>query len=359
MGLTTDTHRVFGLDLVRAVAIILVVLGHGGFLLNGSALDGFPYFRMIDGVDMFFVLSGFLIGGILVKQAEGTVQFKGRQLLRFWKRRWFRTLPNYYLVLVLNVFVVMTGIIHEDQSRISWKFAVFLQNFSTPMHGFFWESWSLPVEEWFYIFTPLLLLFLLKGLTPKRALLFSALSLLVLPVLYRISIFDPKIDEFWWDVTFRKTVLCRLDSIGFGVLAAWMAFYVPHWWSKARIPAFLLGALLILFLVNHQEPVGTVYRQVVMFSLVPFSVMLLLPAMEGLKLGHGLAAVAVQHISKISYSMYLINLALVAEVIRDNFPPQNGPDGILKYGIFWVVVLAGSSLLYRYFEKPVMDLRDR
>jgi peptidoglycan/LPS O-acetylase OafA/YrhL len=154
-------------------------------------------------------------------------------------------------------------------------------------------------------------------------------------------------------------VLCRLDSIGFGVLAAWMAFYVPHWWSKARIPAFLLGALLILFLVNHQEPVGTVYRQVVMFSLVPFSVMLLLPAMEGLKLGHGLAAVAVQHISKISYSMYLINLALVAEVIRDNFPPQNGPDGILKYGIFWVVVLAGSSLLYRYFEKPVMDLRDR
>ena len=359
MGFTTDTHRVFGLDLVRAVAIILVVLGHGGFLLNGSALDGFPYFRMIDGVDMFFVLSGFLIGGILVKQAEGNVPFKGRQLLRFWKRRWFRTLPNYYLVLVLNVVFVVTGVIQEDWSRISWKFLVFLQNFNTPMYGFFWESWSLPVEEWFYIFTPVLLLLLLKVLPPKRALLLSALCLTVFPVLYRISIFDPKIDDFWWDVTFRKIVLCRLDSIGYGVLGAWTAHYVPRWWRNARIPAFILGALLIAFLVHHREPVGTVYRQVSALSVVPFSVLLLLPAMDGLKRGRGFAAVAVQHISKISYSMYLINLALVAEVIRDNFPPLNGTDGIMKYGLFWVIVVVASSLLYRYFEKPVMDLRDR
>ena len=57
--------------------------------------------------------------------------------------------------------------------------------------------------------------------------------------------------------------------------------------------------------------------------------------------------------------MYLINLALVAEVIRDNFEPYGGIDGMVKYGIYWVVVVLVSSIMYRYFEKPIMDLRDR
>ncbi len=54
----------------------------------------------------------------------------------------------------------------------------------------------------------------------------------------------------------------------------------------------------------------------------------------------------------------MINLALVAEVIRDNFAPQGGWDGLLKYLIYWMVVVGVSTLLYRYFEKPLMDLRD-
>lgn len=73
----------------------------------------------------------------------------------------------------------------------------------------------------------------------------------------------------------------------------------------------------------------------------------------------GIAAVAVRHVGRTPYSKYLINLALVAEVIRDNFQPKSGANGIMRYGIFWVVVIVGSTLLHRYFEKPVMDLRDR
>jgi peptidoglycan/LPS O-acetylase OafA/YrhL len=95
------------------------------------------------------------------------------------------------------------------------------------------------------------------------------------------------------------------------------------------------------------------------FSLSPVAAMLLLPFAAGVKSASGIFAKAITHISKISYSMYLINLAVVAEVIRDNFPPTTESDRILKYFLYWFCVIAGSTLLYKYFERPVMNLRDK
>lgn len=57
--------------------------------------------------------------------------------------------------------------------------------------------------------------------------------------------------------------------------------------------------------------------------------------------------------------MYLINLALMAEVIRDNFPPKSEWDAIAKYVIYWSIVIIASSLIYKYFEKPILNWRDR
>jgi len=96
--------RVFGLDLMRALAIIFVVIGHGGWILD-KANTNFPWIRFIDGVELFFVLSGFLIGGILIKIFQNTESLNLNTIWDFWIRRWFRTLPNYYLVLVLNIVV--------------------------------------------------------------------------------------------------------------------------------------------------------------------------------------------------------------------------------------------------------------
>ena len=86
--------------------------------------------------------------------------------------------------------------------------------------------------------------------------------------------------------------------------------------------------------------------------------MFLSPLFTKIKSGKGMFAHAVEHFSKVSYSMYLINLALVAQVIRDNFAPEVGFDGLLKYLIYWIVVVEGLTFLYKYFEKPLMDLRD-
>ena len=117
--MNNTTTRNFGLDLFRALAIILVVLSHGKFLLNGTALENFPFFKMLDGVDLFFVLSGFLIGGIILRtMSEG---WNWRGVAHFWKRRWLRTLPNYYFILLLNFVFVSYGIISGDLSVFGWK----------------------------------------------------------------------------------------------------------------------------------------------------------------------------------------------------------------------------------------------
>ena len=126
-------NRVFGLDLMRALAIIFVVIGHGGWILD-KANTHFPWIRFIDGVELFFVLSGFLIGGILIKIFQNAKSIKLETIWSFWIRRWFRTLPNYYLVLVLNIVVVYFGIIKEDFTQFNWKFFLFLQIIHLQIH---------------------------------------------------------------------------------------------------------------------------------------------------------------------------------------------------------------------------------
>jgi len=356
---SSKSDRNFGLDIVRAVAILLVVFGHGSYLLTNTFLDNFPYVKMIDGVDIFFVLSGFLIGGILLKEINKETRFGIRELTHFWKRRWFRTLPNYYLVLLLNYLVVHFSIIHEDISQYNWKFLVFCQNFASPFFGFFWESWSLSIEEWFYLSSPLFLVLFLRFFSPKKSFLLVTILMMFAPLAYRIICLNPSMDNFWYDQTFRKVVVMRLDSISYGLLASWAFYYYSMYWQKFKYFSLIAGIGLIIFIVNYTAPNTSFYKQALMFTITPVSAMFLLPFAQSLQSGRGWVARAVSHISKISYSMYLINLALVAEVIRDNFPPVSELDGIFKYILFWIFVLLGSTLLYTYFEKPVMNLRDR
>lgn len=348
--------RNFGLDLFRAIAIVLVVLSHGKFLLNGTALENFPFVKMLDGVDLFFVLSGFLIGGILLKSSAEGLNWKG--LANFWKRRWLRTLPNYYLILLLNFIFVSIGIISGDLAVFGWKFMVFLQNFTKPLIGFFWESWSLAVEEWFYIFTPILLWIFLKRMPLKWAYLLAALLLLFIPLIYRILHFNPTLDDFWFDVQVRKIVLSRLDAIAFGLLLAWIYSFHKNLWDKWKNTALVLGLALVVFLLNYSMPNSTFFRQVFYFSITPFSIALVLPWFEGITSSWKRLVGVVTHISKISYSMYLINLALVAQVIGLNFSVQGNADGIMKYLVYWMLVLSVSSLLYYFVERPILRWRD-
>ncbi len=355
--------RVFGLDLMRALAIIFVVMGHGSMLEKANT--DFPWIRLIDGVELFFVLSGFLIGGILIKIFQNSNSFGIREIGHFWIRRWFRTLPNYYLILILNIIVVYFGIVKEDFSQFNWKFFLFLQNFSQPFTGFFWESWSLSVEEWFYLLFPIILglvFWTLKcsKVDKKNLFLGSVFIFLLVPLLLRFFIaskFD--VDSFWLGVKIFKVVIFRLDGIALGLLAAFIKYWHPDFWYKSRNFAFVSGIIIcyiILYSTWLPNDFSTKVFQIIIQSIGCF---LLLPKFESIKTAPQVLTRIFTHISLISYSMYLINLTLVAGIIHDNFPPRGPHNAWALYGVYWFVVIIASTLLYKYYEKPIMDLRNK
>ncbi|MBK6892203.1 MAG: acyltransferase [Flavobacteriales bacterium] len=146
--------RIFGLDVMRAMAGVMVMLAHTSHLV-ADHWPRFPVVPSIDWVGVFFVLSGYLIGGMLLdassKPGPAPLRF-----LDFMQRRWLRTLPNYYLFLLLNILLVSVGAAPGMLGHMTAAYAVFMQNFHLPLDLFFWESWSLAVEEWFYLLFPLI-----------------------------------------------------------------------------------------------------------------------------------------------------------------------------------------------------------
>lgn len=350
--------RVFGLDLMRALAIIFVVMGHGSML--EPAQTNFPWIRLINGVELFFVLSGFLIGGILIKTFYNN-SFGIKSVWNFWVRRWFRTLPNYYLVLFLNIVFVYFGFIQGDISKFSWKFFLFLQNFSGPFTDFFWESWSLSIEEWFYLLFPVILLviyFSFIKLGKKAVFLTTILVFLITPVLLRLFVASKfQVDEFWLGVRIYKVVIFRMDGIAFGLIAAFFKYHKPTLWFKYRNVSFIAGIILSYVLLYMPIMPNDFFTKVLWITMQSLGCFLLLPKFDSIRKAPKFIVKTVTHISLISYSMYLINLALVSQVITHNFQPQTAQGAWLSYGFFWLCVIGLSTLIYKYFEKPVMDLR--
>jgi peptidoglycan/LPS O-acetylase OafA/YrhL len=357
------TNRVFGLDLMRALAIIFVVMGHAYMLEKADT--NFPWIRLIDGVELFFVLSGFLIGGILLKEFQSKETLSIKSIGSFWIRRWFRTLPNYYLILTFNIVFVYFGIIKEDFSQFNWKFFLFLQNFSQPYYDFFWESWSLSIEEWFYMLFPLVLgvnYLILKLLKVSKKIIFlsSIIIFLSVPFLLRFFIASKfEVDNFWLGVKVYKVVIYRLDGIAFGLLAAFIKFFHPNFWFKWRNLSFVIGIVLCYTILYSEWLPNEFSTKVYKITFQSLGCFLLLPKFDSMKSAPILLRKIITHISLISYSMYLINLALVAEVIQTNFPPNGPLSAWMLYFIYWFIVITASTLIYKYFEKPIMDLRER
>ncbi|MEZ4907056.1 MAG: acyltransferase [Saprospiraceae bacterium] len=329
-----------------------------------SADTNFPWIRLIDGVELFFVLSGFLIGGILIKQFQNSDSLGVRSIGNFWIRRWFRTLPNYYLILIINIIFVYFGLIKEDFSQFNWRFFFFLQNFSQSFYGFFWESWSLSIEEWFYLLFPIILTFnylILKGLkvSKKHIFLVSVLIFLLVPFLLRFFIASKfEVDNFWLGVKIYKVVIYRLDGIALGLLAAYIKYYNSNLWYKSRNLSFILGVIICYIILYSNWLPNDFSTKVYKTVFQSIGCFMLLPKFDSMKIAPPAITKITTHISLISYSMYLINLALVSKVIHDNFPSHDTQTAWAMYIIYWVIVITVSTIIYKYYEKPIMDIRD-
>lgn len=359
-----DENRIFGLDILRACAILFVVVGHGNFILP-SKIGYYINFLVFDGVSIFFVLSGFLIGGILIKELEKKEISLGF-LTNFWRRRWYRTLPNYFLILIILSLLQLIFSEKFSFSDIS-KYFIFSQNlFTPPPSWFFPEAWSLSIEEWFYLIVPVIIIALLFlfSLTKKKVVLYTSFIVILAVTSFRINMYFHtsvhSISEF--DAVFRKQVLSRLDSLMFGVIGSYILFYYKSGWLKYKNQLFITGIifLLVIRLLGAQE--FNLYYCVFSFSINAIGTLFILPYLSTIRKGNGMAFYVITYISLISYSMYLINLSLVQKWILGsiNFSAMGADFGLItKYILFWTLTILISILIYKYYEVPMTKLRDK
>lgn len=367
--MTSDRSRVFGLDLMRAVAVSCVLFAHGLVLAiptYPALLVAFVMFSVV-GVELFFVLSGFLIGQLLFAVVDSRTTLVG-----FWMRRWFRTLPNYYLFLGINFFLY--GYLF-DIFPGSWRYSWFGQALLSPSSSrFFSEGWSLAVEEWFYLLIPMLMLLLLR-LTRRSGVVIPcscALMIVALPII-RILYIDAYHPA--WDAGLRKITLLRLDALMWGVLLAYVKVRHGDFFDR-HIRRFLSAGLLLLvpallylrFIapdISANVAIASGASGVMaalFFSVLPAGFACCLPMLDKLPaVKNARVHRAVTRISVWSYSLYLVHLPLLYTLLffsAEYIKTRPVLIGLAAAG--WLVLaLLTAAFNYRFFEKPMTNLRER
>lgn len=351
-------QRIYCLDLLRAMAIVGVLIYH--FPRPESAI----VFRAIShfgfwGVDLFFVLSGYLIG----QQWFRAVSTQQANVKRFFFRRLMRTIPVY----LTFVFIVCAYRMWNGLELPDWRYYFFLQNFGGMED--LTITWSLCIEEQFYLVFPFIGLFLLSH---KKVSFYFYTSLLFIPIMLRAGM--------WWhlrpDLAFSIDVpsthrdfnnfiyfptYMRIDAIAMGTGLAYLQIFREELWTKwltkgKTILFFSLGAFSVAAAMSKFSFLGTTFS----FTLVGLGCSGLVASF--ISLSNKINTFTTPWVSLIaitSYSMYITHMhgVWLGEVISQKmgFAQYSWQSSCLT--IFSMIILC--SLMYLGVERPFLRLRDR
>lgn len=353
-------QRLPGLDLLRAIAILWVMLFHswvvGGLGPDFSWLSRYGWM----GVDIFFVLSGFLIGSqVLAPLQRGErLDFKA-----FYRRRAYRILPVFAVVLALYAFV---PVVRELPGLAPWwQFVTFSVNLFIDYNAqpAFSHAWSLCVEEHFYLVFPLLAWWLVRWPSPRRVLVLCALVLLGgmalrAGILLRDVAEDPARNWFVEDLYFPTWV--RLDGLLAGVMLAALRIFRTGWWVRLQRHAnalLLLGvALFVLSLWLFRHRVGMA-ANVLGWPVLSWAIALLVFAAAERRSWLGRWRVpGAGWVAGISYSLYLSHkIALHAVQVMAG----GHLHGLAIFPVYVAAIFLLGAALHYLVEQPFLRLRDR
>lgn len=361
-------RRHTGLDTLRALAIALVFMVHYRVFVSGEATFGWASTVGWVGVDLFFVLSGFLIADSLF---AGLKQGRQLSLAGFYARRALRTLPVFWLVLAL--YFLLPEMMGGRTPPPLWRFLTFTQNIFLMPGTAFSHAWSLCIEEQFYLVLPLLLVAGVKLRATRTMGWMLLLALLAAGITVRAVLWQTYGLESGGQVegyypTIYCATWCRADEFLPGVAVAMLKNFHPALWQRITRhgPAWLLaGALAVLAmlagvaLAYQEDGVGYYFFMTAFgYSLVAAAFALLVVA--ALCPGSWLARVQIPGATRLalwSYSIYLSHKAVMF-IVRQWAEAAHWPAAWTLVTITLLSLLVGA-VLYRAVEAPFMALRQR
>lgn len=325
------------LDLYRYLAALTVALAH--FYLQTQYEIAIEFVAII-GVELFFVLSGF----VLAPQLQ--IIAKSRQLSNYFiflKRRWLRTIPSYLIALSAVLFLS-----DNIPGSLIIKFITYTQNFlrDSQENNVYSIAWSLSIEEWFYIIFPSLVLIGLKfGINGRNVLIMVSLMIITVCFFIRFFLHD---DPLLWGQDFRRTVIFRLDCIAFGIIL----FFLKSKSVIHSVTGFLVSLIPFIWIVQNLDSFqNSTLLQNLFFIICPicFSFLILLLIQLEVNL---FFARTLSHLASASYPIYLFHLFFIPLFSTEQFyamPTIYFVAGITIFGI----------IFHQGFEKYVLMLRPK
>jgi len=360
--LSSAPNRYPGLDTLRAFAILAVMFYHlTTFGELPYRIFSVTYYGWM-GVDLFFVLSGFLIG----QQALRPYRKGGRlSIPDFYRRRAFRILPAYLAVLALYIFVPAWR--ESPGLAPIWRFLTFTMNFGINFHrDAFSQAWSLCVEEHFYLVLPLLVVLLMRRPSARMTAAVLA-SVVVVGIALRAFLIVRYPDRVWADIYFPS--YARLDGLVAGVTLALLRTFRPATWHKlmqrghALSVAGCLCVACVVWMFRHHD-LGSSTGPAAVGVVVGFPLLGLglgLITASGVSANGLLARIRIpgaETIAILAYSLYLTHKE-VGHFVFVHFPRITAAQGPVSWLLYAVSCFGTAWLLHVAIERPFLRLRDR
>jgi peptidoglycan/LPS O-acetylase OafA/YrhL len=331
------------LDAIRGLAIVLVILHNQSGVFPSLHLERL-FANGWMGVDLFFVLSGFLITGILVDTRQSDRYFRN-----FYARRCLRIWPLYYCLIVFMFVIVPLLRPQEartvfDKSSPWWAYPLFLQNFLIPVPtqaaGPLAVTWSLAIEEQFYLVWPWVVRY--SSYAQVRRI---AISVICLSPALRLYL-------SFHHVNLYSNLFCRLDGLMAGALLALLvrsANFVPSNFVKRAWIALLISAPLA-FVTEALDARWIVFSLTAAAS-ASFVYLSLFSAQKWLQ--RALTNRFLVYTGTISYGLYLLHKIPfdIAETLRLD------RHALLAAPIIFVACYAAAALSWNLLEKPFLELK--